>query len=603
MICARATAWMTATVACSLAVVCCARAPASPSPAPPPPATEGPARSPLVVAVVVDQLVAWVAAERLPRLPQSGGFARLRREGTWVTDLTYLHAATETAPGHSALFSGCIPRETGIVGNAVWRSDLDPPREGSLLEDPRYRVVDSAGPVLTADGKRPKNGISLANATAGSMPQPWLADRLLAVDPQAVVVALSLKDRGVAFAGGTHPSALVWYDEDAGTLVTSKPDSAPAGDALPTWARPFEHPLEGKSAAWNVLDRGFIEHNLEDVPDDQPGEMPDIGGRTFPHSIAGPGMAKRFRATPMADDLLAALTLAAVAQARRADHPMLVAVSFSANDYVGHTFGPNSWEAWDELEELDATLGRLMAGLDALAGAGGYSVVLSGDHGIVPFPLPRDPAWCAPSAPNPYEKPCHPPTLLTGDDIKDFLNDHLQKRFGRPGLVKAVIEALVFLSESAASLPAAERARLDDAVRAELLSMTVLGTNPVADVFPTSAFVGPCPSASDESVRALVCRATVASRGDFYIVPKEGDFFWGKPRAAPEGASHGTPYRYDRTVPLLVRYPGGPGGQVVARAPFGSYYASAWYALTGQTVAGPYGSVLGAPPAPVEPSR
>jgi len=79
-----------------------------------------------------------------------------------VTDLTYLHAGTETAMGHSALFSGRTPRETGIVGNAVWRPDLDPPREGSLLEDPRHRVVGPSGIVLTADGKRPKNGISLA---------------------------------------------------------------------------------------------------------------------------------------------------------------------------------------------------------------------------------------------------------------------------------------------------------------------------------------------------------------------------------------------------------------------------------------------------------
>jgi hypothetical protein len=43
-------------------------------------------------------------------------------------------------------------------------------------------------------------------------------------------------------------------------------------------------------------------------------------------------------------------------------------------------------------------------------------------------------------------------------------------------------------------------------------------------------------------------------------------------------------------VPLLVRYASGTGGRVVEGAPFGSYYASAWYALTGESLAGPYGS-------------
>jgi hypothetical protein len=558
--------------------------------------------APVLVAIVVDQLAAWVAAERLPRLPR-GGFARLRHEGTWVTDLAYLHAATETAPGHSALFSGSTPRETGIVANAVWRTDLDPPRDASLLEDAGYRVVNSAGIVLTTGGKearpRPKNGVSLAKMNATGAAQPLLADRLLAWDPEAVVVALSMKDRGAAFAAGHHPTALLWFDDDAGTLVTSKPETeamtAPA-ENLPAWARPFEHPagLEG-GAEWKLLDPAFIAASLPDTADDQPGEMPDLGGRTFPHLIGGPGSAKRFRATPSSDAWLADLSLAAVGKARKPDHPMLLAVSFSANDYVGHYFGPNSWEAWDELEELDATLGRLFAGLDTLLGPDGYSVVLSGDHGIVPFPLPAKPAWCGtpggPPAPNPYEKPCQPATRLSGDEIKAYLNARLALAFGNYAMVRSVADSLVYLAPQA--LSGLARSRVDQVVRTDLRAMTIGGHKGLADVFAVSEFKAPCPPPADEGIPALVCR-TVSDTGDYYIVPRPGDFFWGKAKTPPEGASHGTPYRYDRTVPLLVRYPHGSGDQVVETALFGSYYASAWYALTGETLAGPYGTAVGA---------
>ncbi|MES1207762.1 MAG: hypothetical protein ABUS79_17650, partial [Pseudomonadota bacterium] len=67
-------------------------------------APEGPA--PWLVTIVVDQLAAWIAAERWPELPADGGFARLRREGLTVRELRFAHAITDTAPGHSALMTG-----------------------------------------------------------------------------------------------------------------------------------------------------------------------------------------------------------------------------------------------------------------------------------------------------------------------------------------------------------------------------------------------------------------------------------------------------------------------------------------------------------------
>src|SRR5687767_4779141 len=70
--------------------------------------------APLVVTLVVDQLAAWMATTRLPELPATGGFARLRREGTWARDVRYLHAVTDTAPGHASLYTGLPPCMSGI---------------------------------------------------------------------------------------------------------------------------------------------------------------------------------------------------------------------------------------------------------------------------------------------------------------------------------------------------------------------------------------------------------------------------------------------------------------------------------------------------------
>lgn len=533
-------------------------------------------RAPLVLAVVVDQLAAWVAAERLPRLPDArGGFARLRREGVWVEDLTYLHAATETAPGHSSLFTGRPPSESGIVGNAVWRDDLG--REASLLEDAGTNLVGPSGRI-----DRP--GISLRKLRVDT-----LADALLRRDPQAVVVALSIKDRGAVFGGGRTPTAAVWFDDHASALVTSSAFST----SLPSWASRYAHPIGDRAALrWNLLDPAFVEAHAT-TKDDAPGEGTSLGGRTFPH-VLSPGIAaaSAFRASPAADRLVADLALAAVDGARRPGHPFLLALSFSANDYIGHEFGPDSWEAWDELMELDTTLGHLFDALDARVGKDGYSVILSGDHGIVSLPetiAAEPPSWCTHQQKDPYERPCAPGTRLAPDRIANTLDARIREAFGAgASMIARMIDHSVYLTEAARALPPNEKSRLDRVVREA--GRSIPG---VADVVPMSEIPARCPPPADESMRALLCRAVVAGVGDYYVVPQPGSFFWGSPGAS-SGVSHGSPYRYDRTVPLFVRYAyGGAAGRVVDRATFGSYYASAWYALTGEAVDGPYGGVVG----------
>ena len=63
-----------------------------------------------------------------------------------------------------------------------------------------------------------------------------------------------------------------------------------------------------------------------------------------------------------------------------------LSVSFSSVDYVGHTFGPRSWEVQDELARLDRDLAEFFAHLDKTVGRGKYVVAFSSDHGVAPVP-------------------------------------------------------------------------------------------------------------------------------------------------------------------------------------------------------------------------
>jgi len=61
-------------------------------------------------------------------------------------------------------------------------------------------------------------------------------------------------------------------------------------------------------------------------------------------------------------------------------------VSLSATDIIGHAYGPRSAESRDALLRLDAALGEFLDFLDARFGPGRVLVALTSDHGVLPLP-------------------------------------------------------------------------------------------------------------------------------------------------------------------------------------------------------------------------
>jgi hypothetical protein len=505
-------------------------------------ASSPPPKPRIAVAIVVDQLAAWVADERLPLLPKAGGFARLLAGGTWVHRLEYLHAFTETAPSHAALYTARTPRETGITANEVRRRGAPAP-VASLLLDTAAKFIGKDGPIPG----RP--GISL-EALRGEN----LTEALLRKDPQSVVISISTKDRGAAFAGarflpGWQPPRVVWWDPESAGVVTSSAFAS----ALPAWVR---QPVLPRELRWEQSLSGL--KSRPRTPDDQPGEAEDLGGRTFPHVF--PITGRTFRVSPLADKLTVDLALAAVRAERTTEHPMLLALSFSRFDYVGHRFGPDSWEAWQSLLELDRELARLFDGLDAVLGKDAYAVVLSADHGVAPLPeslAGSRPPWC--SGDDPYERPC------AGGGVRLRTGEITAKL--RDLGVDRVVDSLVYLDEG----------RSPDARVREALS-ALPGISEVFEVCRLD------PRRSE--LEGLVYNsATPCAEGPgdalipaYYVVQKRGSFF----AEPPDVVGHGTPYRYDRLVPLIVRHAGSRKPSTRASATFRSFYASLWYALTGE---------------------
>jgi predicted AlkP superfamily pyrophosphatase or phosphodiesterase len=117
---------------------------------------------------------------------------------------------------------------------------------------------------------------------------------------------------------------------------------------------------------------------------------------TFPHrardhaDMTNPYAVNLWRwdYTPFPDRAVAFFALEAVRALELGQRGSVdfLAVGLSQTDRIGHAFGPGSREQLDNLLRLDVELGRLLDGLDREVGAGRWMLALSADHGVLEIP-------------------------------------------------------------------------------------------------------------------------------------------------------------------------------------------------------------------------
>ncbi len=153
-----------------------------------------------------------------------------------------------------------------------------------------------------------------------------------------------------------------------------------------------------KGAVWEPLWKTWEKERVKALlasgirPDDDPAERaPRPWKNSFPHVLSHKG--RLLSSSPFGNLFLekAAETLLRdpVLALGKDETPDLLLLSFSSTDYVGHAFGPDSWEVADTFLRLDRQLARLLHLLDQRVGKGAYVFCLSADHGVAPIPGPH----------------------------------------------------------------------------------------------------------------------------------------------------------------------------------------------------------------------
>jgi len=488
----------------------------------------------LILQITVDQMRGDMPMRFADRLGE-GGLRYLLEQGIHYDNAHHEHANTETIVGHVTLATGAQPAAHGMVGN-LWFDRVDG-RVTYNIEDPDYPLLTEGAGV---DAETEIDPTQKAAGTDGRSPLTILtstfSDELASLtEGQAKIFGVSVKDRGAVSMAG-HAGKAFWFSKADGQFVSS----TYYYDEYPQWVGNWNAeglPQSYAGKGWELMNP--IETYLFGDRDDQEWEV-DLGGygKTFPHQFTTPD--NRFFTTyltisPAGDELTTDFAKTLIAAEDLGDDEITdyLAISYSANDYIGHMFGPSSLEAEDNLLRLDRTLADLFAFVDEEIGLDNTLIVLSADHG-------------APEAPG-YLESIGIPTGYVSPDTweKESAIARVKERFGIEGeLVEGYHHPYVYLSSDVLDDPEIDLPELEAAVAEEMAAFP-----DVAYAIPSTAIeLGATPE--NALIRAVRNNYNTARSGNVYVVFKPGRFindFDGLSAAV----THGSPWRYDTYVPVI----------------------------------------------------
>ena len=360
---------------CLLIVITGPVAPGQRRPAPPDQARKRPR---LVLLIVVDQF-RYDYLERFGDLFVANGLRRLQRDGASWTQSNYDHFPTYTAPGHGTMMAGAYPAETGIVGNE-W-PDRVTGKKVTSVSDSSEKLLGGA----TSEGaSSPRR---LMSTTVGD-------ELRLVTNDRSKVIGVSVKDRSAILPAGRNATAAYWFSITSGTMVSS----TYYFDELPDWVAKFNNPRPADQYFGKKWERLLPESEYikRTGPDSPKWETVTAAGDTnaFPHTITGGASAPNtafylaFDHTPFSNELILSFAQQAIAneQLGQDDDTDVLTVSFSANDYVGHRYGPYSQEVMDVTLRIDRQIATLLDFVQTKVGLANTLVAFTADHGVAPIP-------------------------------------------------------------------------------------------------------------------------------------------------------------------------------------------------------------------------
>ncbi|HLU99820.1 MAG TPA: alkaline phosphatase family protein, partial [Acidobacteriota bacterium] len=484
----------------------------------------------LVLVIAVDQFRGDYLERFSPWL--EGGLARLLETGLVYRDGHQHHAVTSTGPGHASIATGVYPARSGIISNGWF--DRSKKETVNCVEDPYSPIVKTGYSASRnyAVSIPDKSGRSPAHLLVTTLPD-WIKEAV----PGSKVFAASRKDRGAILLGGKKADLAVWYDGDTGEFVSSTYYTL----ELPGWLKEFNRnrwPDQFFGKAWTPL------IDISSSFDKAQVKVTDQGwfDKSFPHAIGGRSLKPNasfyssFGSTPFMDNYLAELGRRIILEEGLGEDGTVdyLSLSFSTLDSAGHSYGPNSPEVLDTVIRLDRTLGEFFDFLEERIGMNHVLVALSSDHGVVDLPEVRSQAGL-------------PGRRLGSQDIlclqrqgQAFLNATPDPSFNW------------FISSDYLNYEVLGHHNLKRSFIEDLYASALEECDFIQKVWTRTELLEASKSDADDHFLQLYLNSFHPDRSPDFLVQNEEYFL----PSSGYGSTHGSPYRYDTHVPIIVAIPG-----------------------------------------------
>jgi predicted AlkP superfamily pyrophosphatase or phosphodiesterase len=472
-------------------------------------------RPKLVVGIVVDQM-RYDYLTRFESKFGDGGFKRMISEGFNCKNNHFNYVPTYTGPGHASVYTGTTPKYHGIVGNNFYDKEIK--------EMVYCAQDDNVKPIGTEDKAGLMSPRRMQTTTFGD-------ENRLFTQMRGKTIGVSLKDRGAILPAGHTANAAYWFHgRDEGSWISSSFYM----NQLPQWVSDFNTSESAESylKVWNTLydistyiESGTDENNFE-------GGFKGKEKATFPYDLKALSKDNRgfdiLKATPYGNSLTTDFAMAAIKGENLGadDITDVLAVSFSATDYVGHNFGVNSKEIEDTYIRLDRDLERFFNYLDATVGKGEYTVFLTADHGAVDVPA--------------YLQSVNVPAgYVDNKERKQKFNAFLNSTYGTKDIVENISNNQIFLDRAKVKSLGLNLIDVQNAIAMEQLTYPNVSKVYTATTMSTSGF--------SNGVEELLQNGFNQKRsGDVILVNDTAFISYGR-----TGSTHGSALNYDTHVPLL----------------------------------------------------
>ena len=483
----------------------------------------------LVVLVIIDQFRGDYLARWAPYFSKDG-LGRLIHKGAWFDNAYYTYGALATGPGHASLSTGATPSVHGIVGNDWY------------AQPGRTEIYCCADPNVHGVGY--PDGKNHAGRSPANMRSDSLGDLIKsATAGRGQVWGVALKDRAAILSTGTHADGAIWWDSSSGRLVSS----TYYGDRLPDAIDKLngEHFVDRFfKTRWTLLQSADVYHPGSIAGRSDPaaygrthtGRFPKIIGAESDHPDRR--YYRELYITPMANELVfeAAKRLVATRSLGSDGDVDLLVVGLSANDVVGHRYGPESAEVMDCTLRTDRQLAAFFTWLDQRVGLDNCLVGLSSDHGVGPIVEYSEALGLGGGR-------------FDSRGLVKKIDKALNRRFGAPAHRQSYVVDLLlpwlYLDEQAIS---ASGGTVDEAAR--IAADVAAEYEGVAETFTKAQIVAPGFAVAD-TLRGDVAHSYYPKRsGQVYIHWRR---YWYKQSKL---AGHGAAYDYDKHVPVVLMGPG-----------------------------------------------